>query len=270
MQGIDYSFNKPDLACTFAKGKRFVIRYLSNRDSPKNLIPQEVKDCRELGMSIVTVYQTTASFMISSRATGRAAATVAQEHRRYCGLPFGPVYFALDTDPARLSPNDWNAVKEFLVGCSDITGRHNVGVYGGYTAIMRLVPFHARYGWQTYAWSQGRKAIEVGHLYQYKNGVNLCGGTVDLNENWEIDFGQWPSRNQPTLPLPIEDEELMPYSWMMVTPGKPVILLHGDKVIELPVEQDMQELQRLGIPGPIQLSDIAYHDLRGGKEVKLV
>jgi hypothetical protein len=48
----------------------------------------------------------------------------------------------------------------------------------------------ARWFWQTLAWSGGRWAGH-NHLEQYRTGVSLAGGTVDLCRSKTADYGQW-------------------------------------------------------------------------------
>jgi hypothetical protein len=48
----------------------------------------------------------------------------------------------------------------------------------------------ARWFWQTLAWSGGRWAGH-NHLEQYRTGVSLAGGTVDLCRSKTVDYGQW-------------------------------------------------------------------------------
>jgi hypothetical protein len=60
---------------------------------------------------------------------------------------------------------------------------------------MQNLHSHAKFLWQTYAWSHGLW-WSGNNLEQYKNGVNMCGGAVDLCRSKTPDFGQWPRPNQ--------------------------------------------------------------------------
>jgi hypothetical protein len=133
---------------------------------------------------------------MAAGADGARAAEQAAAHARSCGMPDGrPIYFALDVDPASLTSLQWLAVEQFIDAAAGAIGRDAVGVYGGYAAIERLVPARARWGWQTYAWSGGRWSTKA-QLTQYRNGVALAGGTVDLCRSTTTDFGQWSQEDE--------------------------------------------------------------------------
>lgn len=188
-EGVDYSYDKPDPAGLARAGKRFAVRYVGTPSSGKSLTTLEADNLRRAGVEIVATYETTAGFMLN--ADGASAATRALTHARQCGMPKGrPIYFALDVDPAGLSATEWARVERFLVDAAGVLGHDAVGVYGGFGAIERLVPTHARWAWQTYAWSHRRWSTK-NHLTQYQNGVALAGGTVDLCASKTIDYGQW-------------------------------------------------------------------------------
>jgi hypothetical protein len=64
-------------------------------------------------------------------------------------------------------------------------------VYGEYDVIAHLAGNgRAAWFWQTYAWSAGRWHT-ANHIEQYRNGVTLGGGTVDLDRALKTDYGQW-------------------------------------------------------------------------------
>jgi hypothetical protein len=175
----------------FANGKGFAVRYVGTPSSGKNLTVAEANRLRAADLGLVAVYQTTADFMLQGFGRGvRAAREATSDAARY-GLPAGrPIYYALDIDPRALTAAQRNAINAFLDGAASVTGRGRVGVYGGWLAIEQLVPENAAFGWQTYAWSRGAVS-GLAHLYQYRNGVTICGGEVDLCRSLKPDYGQW-------------------------------------------------------------------------------
>jgi len=210
-EGVDYSFARPGASCLAHNGKRFAVRYVGTPSSGKALSPVEVGRLQAAGLDLVAVYQTTAGFMAEG-ASGFQAAERAHADAVRCGMPPDrPIYFALDTDPAGITGGGWLSVERFLADAARAIGRHRTGVYGGYAAIERLVdgehPQHCRYGWQTYAWSRGRVSPKA-HLFQYQNGVNLCGGAVDLCRSLQPDFGQWTESTTEDDDMPYSKEEL--------------------------------------------------------------
>ena len=203
-EGVDYSFDKPSPAALRVAGKTFACCYVSNGPSGKNMTPAHVRDLHANGLSVVTVYQTSRGFMISSAAAGRAAANDGFAMASACGMPADrPIYFALDVEPATLSSADWNRVRAFCDGAAAALGRNRVGVYGGLDAIERLVPDSAPWGWQTRAWSVRDGQVvwsPKAHIRQYDlgptgQGFPAFGGTVDLDRSTRSDFGQWPEED---------------------------------------------------------------------------
>jgi hypothetical protein len=204
-EGVDYSHTRPDPRCLAQAGKRFAVRYIGTPNSGKNLTAPEADRLRAAGIDLVAVYETTADFMLAGFDRGvRAAREATADGARY-GLPaHRPIYYALDIDPRPLTAAQWNAVNRFCDGAASVTGRHRVGVYGGWLAIEQLVPENAPYGWQTYAWSGG-KVSPLAHLLQYRNGAEVCSQTVDLCRSLKADYGQWSLEDDMT---PAQAEQL--------------------------------------------------------------
>jgi len=201
-EGVDYSFARPTPSGLKAAGKRFAVRYVGTPTSGKSLDLTEARALRAAGVDVVAVYQTTANFMLS--ADGAVAARRAHDHAVACGMPASrPIYIALDTDPGGLNSAEWAAVERFCNQAASVLGRNRVGVYAGYAGIERLCPNFARWGWQTYAWSAGRLSTKA-QLYQYRNGVALAGGTVDLCRSLASDYGQWG------VSAPEEEDQMTP------------------------------------------------------------
>jgi hypothetical protein len=111
------------------------------------------------------------------------------------GFPTRVLYFAVDRD---VTANTWPGARDYLRGAGSVVGVAAVGVYGERDVMV----WAARDGvaswfFQTYAWSDynhdGRPEWFAGnHVEQYRNGVALAGGEVDLCRSMEADFGQWP------------------------------------------------------------------------------
>jgi len=231
-EGVDYSWARPSASCLYNNGRRFAVRYIGTPSSGKNLTAGEAQALRVSGVEIVATYETTAGFMLGGYDRGVQAAIAANQDARQLGMPAGrPVYYALDVDPRPFTAGQWGAIEGFLAGAR--TRGEPVGVYGAHLAIERLVPNHARFGWQTYAWSGGRLSAKA-HLFQYRNGQSLCGGTVDFCRSFAADYGQWgynPAEPPPPPSLPLEDEP------MLVTryndPAAGYWFLHGDTFFHL-------------------------------------
>jgi hypothetical protein len=193
--GIDYAWGRPGPAALQHAGVKFVARYLSH-DSGKNLSRAEAELLSDSGISIVVVWETTASRALSGKAGGVADAKDADRQAKACGMPGGrPIYFAVDWDA---STSQQAAINAYLDGAASVLGRDRVGLYAGYGPISRA--FSAKkisYGWQTYAWSGGRWDSRA-QLQQYSNGHTLNGVGVDYNHAVKADYGQWRVGVSPT------------------------------------------------------------------------
>ncbi|WP_377521874.1 glycoside hydrolase domain-containing protein [Micromonospora mangrovi] len=174
-------------------GKQFVVRYGGPGSDGKQLQPAELRELLAAGIAVVANAEGTASGF-RGRTAGRSWAQQADSHFRGLGMPADrPIYFSADWD---VRPSEMDDVDEALRGAADVIGAARVGLYGGYNVIRHAqAAGTARWFWQTYAWSGGRWAPGI-HLQQYRNGVQLAGGTVDLNRAMVTDFGQWGQKER--------------------------------------------------------------------------
>jgi hypothetical protein len=187
-EGVDYAWARPGAAGLAAAGKRFAVRYGGPGSAGKQLDAAELRALRAAGLDVVANAEGTDDGYLGA-AAGRSWALAAEQHFRDLGMPADrPIYFSVDFDA---DSSDWAAVDAALRGSAEIIGAGRVGVYGSYDTIAHCVAAGtARWFWQTYAWSGGRWHSRA-HIQQYKNGVSLAGGTVDLNRAMVADFGQW-------------------------------------------------------------------------------
>lgn len=239
MFGVDYSFTRPNVQCMKEKGVNYVVRYLSGGFSLKDLTPDEAKELQDAGIDIVTVWQTTAGFMISDFNTGRDMAEQARAQATQCGQPDDrPIYWALDVDPTRLSDEDLSAVIDFLHGVSRIEDPNTIGIYGGYDAI-DILKDDVNYRWQTYAWSNdpetGEPRLhEQANLYQFLNGQDFCGGRVDFNDSKTPDFGQWNYNTNDQTSESGESEKMDLVTYEDWQSGEPVFMTNWAYKIDIP------------------------------------
>jgi hypothetical protein len=189
IEGVDYSWGRPDPVCLAKNGKRFAVRYVSWDRTGKNINMAEADRLRSAGLSIVTNWEFAARDQLKGRAQGQNDATEADRlHRLAGGTPGRPIYFSTDFDATTAQLVE---CLKYLAGCADSIGWGRVGVYGGYRTIEFMHDAGVRWLWQTYAWSGGRWH-PAAHIQQYRNGVVLCGGETDLNRAMTVDYGQWP------------------------------------------------------------------------------
>ncbi len=190
IEGVDYTTTaRPSVASLVAGGKKFACRYGGPGGDWKQIGAAEVAELTAAGVAIVANAEGTADGLKGGYAAGVSWARDADAHFRTLGMPPGrPIYLSADWDAAASWMDEIDAAMD---GAASVLGRARVGVYGGYDVIAHLAANgKARWFWQTYAWSEGRWHPGC-HIQQYRNGVTLGGGTVDLNRAMKADYGQW-------------------------------------------------------------------------------
>lgn len=200
MEGVDYSWGRPNLDALWRAGKRFVSRYLAYKPNGKVLSKSELTALHAKGFGVCLNWEQQAGDMMRGYSVGRAQAQEALRQANELGAPsWVPIYFSADKDA--VTEAHFAAIGEYLRACAEVIGLTRVGVYGEYDVIQRMLPTRATWGWQTYAWSRGRIAPKA-HFLQYRNGVVLGGADVDLDRTLKTNFGAWwPNQTQPTEPM---------------------------------------------------------------------
>jgi len=197
IEGVDFSSSRPDLACLVQNGKRFVMRYLSHDTGPKTLTAAEAQQIRAAGLALGVVFEDAAGRATQGYQAGVDDARFAAQQLQACGVPPIPIYFAVDqdVDPATVQP--------YFGGVSMVL-MSRTGCYASYRVCAGL---NVAKRWQTYAWSGGQQ-LATADLYQYQNGVTLCGGTVDLTRALSADPGLWGLGTQAAFSNSSEDSTM--------------------------------------------------------------
>lgn len=192
IEGVDYAFlpEHPSIPGLASAGIQFACRYLGPGTSDKHLTPSEADELAAHGIAIVANAEGAATGLLGGYKTGFDWAAQAADQAHDCGMPPGrPIYLSADWD---VISGQWPYVRQALQGAAEaLGGPHRVGIYGS-AKVMEWARNDgvAQWFWQTYAWSGGRWAAG-NNIEQYRNGVSLAGGTVDLNRALTIDYGQW-------------------------------------------------------------------------------
>ena len=183
-QGLDWAWGRIGGASLRAGGKRFACRYFSH-DSTKNLTRVEALELASHGVSLIGVWESTGARAKDGYEAGREDAQEARRMARECGKPaHAPIFFAIDFDAA--GPE----VEAYFRGVNSVLGAAS-GAYGGFKAIAFLFARKLiKFGWQTYAWSDGRWHPNA-HLRQYSNDHTFAGVGVDYDVSTRAYFGQW-------------------------------------------------------------------------------
>lgn len=187
MEGCDYSSGRISGQQLKSLGIGFVCRYLSPYPA-KNLSHVEVQDFNAHGISIVTVYETTAEMVMSGSTGGHIDASMARSMLADLGAPaHAPVFFAVDFD---IQDSQLIVLREYLTSAAQVLGHACMGVYGGLRAVRyALSNGLVSYAWQTEAWSGGvwDQAATIRQL----GGGSVGGVEVDWDQSTGLDFGQW-------------------------------------------------------------------------------
>jgi len=164
-----------------AAGMRFVCRYLVPESMAwKRLTRAEAEAITAAGMKIVSVFQRGQKDAAGGAANGSRDGKAAYQEAKLIGQPEGTaIYFAVDYDA---QPADYAAIEAYLRAAAKEVPGYRIGVYGSFNVVEAMASVNAcQHFWQTYAWSKG-KLSKAANLYQYKNGQQLAGHTVDFND----------------------------------------------------------------------------------------
>jgi len=188
IEGVDYAWSRPDPAGLYAAGKRFASRYLSHDRTGKNLTAAEAEALGAAGIAVVCNWEWRAGDAKGGFAAGAEYAAEAARQAAACGMPAGrPIYFSIDYDPA----GSYGPIDAYFQGIGSVLPVSQIGAYGGYGTIDHLLGAGLiRWAWQTFAWSGGQWHPGA-HVQQYRNGVTVAGGDLDLDRAMVADYGQW-------------------------------------------------------------------------------
>jgi hypothetical protein len=186
--GVDYAWHGDLDPKVFENaGYGFIARYLSH-DPTKDLSAAEAVAFSKEGLSLVVVWETTTSRALEGFNAGVQDAKEAFARAKDLGMPADrPVYFAVDMDAS--GPQ----VEQYFKGVLSVTHDiFRIGVYGGYDVVSWLFNAgYVAYGWQTFAWSEGK--VDIRAQMQQGKVVNVQGIDCDWDKGTGEDFGQWKS-----------------------------------------------------------------------------
>lgn len=212
---VDFAARLIDPAAIKAAGHSAVLVYVSPSRPGSNFgakpVTKEYTDrLKAAGLEVVSIWQygkpgnATPSDWTTGRVGGyRMGGEAVVNHFRAGGAGYAPIYFAVDED---LSLDDWNnTAVHFFRGVNDAIGREWTGIYGSAKVCAWAIEdqvvgrtSEGRYwAWQTRAWSQNVLLDTQATLYQRvidtptNPGPQIDGSSVDVNDIWAADYGQW-------------------------------------------------------------------------------
>jgi hypothetical protein len=131
---------------------------------------------------------------------GQADARTADAFVSGLGMAGMPLYFSCDKDFEACSSSAKSTVDSYCDGVKSVIGLARAGGYGDDSFCKRqLDAGRITYAWQTRSWSEGMWEPRA-CLRQVKFDFAFCGGTIDDDEAWAADYGQWPRPAGGTVP----------------------------------------------------------------------
>ncbi len=217
-RGVDYSFTPhPPVAALKSVGLTFVGRYVSsfaaNDTNGKNLIPGEQQALHAGGLKIILFAEEGGQRMTAGHAAGVADADHFKAVTHSLRMDEAVMFCSCDFDAA---PGQQGALNAYMDGASSVLGRNRVGIYGGYHVVRRsLDAGKAHYACQTLAWSgaphqgsdphnfwDGQTNWDTRAQLRQHLQIRVSGVSVDFDEAFATDYGQWPRPAQPPQPKP--------------------------------------------------------------------
>lgn len=213
--GVDYSGHPPTPAALKAAGFTFACRYISPPQNPKNLSFPEAQALIAAGVDIVLVWEGPADGALGGLTGGQHDGARAKTLAEACGAPTtAAIYYAVDFGA---TGTQMGAVGQYQDGFGEGISPHPVGVYGSFDVVTSMMDRGAPFGWQTAAWSRGRRAPQA-HLYQRVQQVRVDGTACDVDEATGP-YGGWLSAPSPS-PTPIT-----PLPPSLTDPEEPTVLV---------------------------------------------
>lgn len=215
---IDFSTARPTIAQLRAANVTAVMRYLgwdgvgSYPNSGKNLTKAEAELYISNDIAVGLVFEYLANAAALGTAQGAADGALAKSQLEGLGAPVTTgVYFAVDYDTPDYAPSLPNTpanardklgpIGDYFEAIKRVNGGYRIGCYGGYWVVKRL--FDAgliTMGWQTIAWSGGNVDPRI-NLLQTVSKSPIAGSDLNIHEQKQADFGQWPHPEPPAPPV---------------------------------------------------------------------
>lgn len=202
---LDYSAGRPTGAAVRAAGHVGVIRYAGTQGRPKNITKAEYQDMDRNGVGVALIFEDLAGDALKGWGRGVDAARAIAADAASIGFPTSrPLYFAVDQDIT----TQMDAVKAYFGGIASVLGSRPIGVYGEADVLDAVIGSGlAEYGWQTAAWSKGRRTNKA-RLFQRIGSVVVGGIACDVNDILAADWGQHNAQGDDMTPQEFLDTKV--------------------------------------------------------------
>lgn len=192
LKGLDEAWAKAEPQTAYDVGFRFIIGYVSQDNTGKNLTADDVARIHAANMAVAFVYEYNPSSALGGYSQGVIDGRIALAHLQSLGAPTGVACYSASTD-FDVQPGQYSVCLAYETGFAGVllAAGYRAGAYTGYSFAQYLASHnYAGFIWQTYAWSHGAWLASAA-LRQTKNGVSVAGSNVDIDESEVVDFGQW-------------------------------------------------------------------------------
>jgi|SRR5579859_1010471 len=216
---IDFSTARPSLSSLKTAGVTAVGRYLGwdgvsgFPNTGKNITKSEAEFYLANNIAVFLAFEYNANAAAFGANQGSKDGALATEQLNQILAPITTgVYFAVDFDIPDYDPSLANTpanaraklgpIGDYFTAIKALKPSYRVGVYGGYWAVKRLFDAElVTLGWQTVAWSGGNVDPRI-NLLQTTLASPISGADVNVHEQKQADFGQWPAPAAPVTPTP--------------------------------------------------------------------
>lgn len=196
--GIDEAWARLTPAQAKAAGKEFVVGYVSEDRTGKNLTAAEIAGYLAAQVAVLLVYEYSITAVEGGPSRGTRDAGIAVAQAKQLGYPAGcALGFAVDEDETAHPSNVDGYARAFTAACH--AAGYRSMVYGGLATVKRCLDLGlVDLGWQTYAWSGSPTVWDPrAVIRQYQNGAVINARDVDLDVAMGDDYGAWmPSSKQ--------------------------------------------------------------------------
>lgn len=213
--GIDEDWSRLTPAQVLAAGKTWVMGYVSENTTGKNITTGEIRAYLAAGVDVLLGYEYAIDAAEGGMARGVRDAGIAIAQAKAHGYPQGcAIAFAVDKDETGHRDQVVAYARAFTAACH--AAGYRSMVYGG----LQTVQWCADAGaadlfWQTYAWSHEQWEPRA-DVRQYQNGVVINGKSVDFDAALVDDFGQWRAGTMTT------ESDLFLHAYRLGIPTIPV------------------------------------------------
>lgn len=219
---IDYAAGVPSAGAVKAAGHLGAVRYVSRRRpgaewmTGKPVTLTETKSLATKGLATASVYQygraETADWKQGAAGANTHAAQAIALHVAAGGPKGRPIYIAIDDNPTRAQYT--GQIRPYLQAFSRAlkAGGFKTGVYGNYNVIEWAIQDGIGEFFWMHDWGSGGKIHPRTTIHQLPKSKQrvIDGVTVDINNVYASDWGQWTPGQKSVVKKPVQSAPAQP------------------------------------------------------------